>query len=74
MKDFIQPILDLIKSLVQPESGTKFLITIAGLAAIYFLHANELATDTTDIVIGLMVAVYYVADIFHKVKKQEKPS
>lgn len=69
--DILKPILDLIKELIQPQQGTKFLLTIAALAAIYFLHEKGLSTNTTDIVIGLMVAVYYVADVFHKVKKQE---
>jgi len=71
MKDYIQPFLDLIKNLVQPQEGTKFLVTVAGLGTIYLLHAKELATNVTDVVIALMVIGYYVADIFHKVKKQE---
>ncbi len=72
MKDFIQPILDLIKTLVQPQQGTKFLITIGGLAALFFMHKYGIATTSSDVVIGIMVAAYYVADIFHKGKK-EKP-
>ena len=71
MKDLIQPILDLIKALVQPQSGTKFLITIAAMAAIYFMHAKGIATTISDVVLAGMVAVYYVADIYHKPKKKE---
>jgi hypothetical protein len=67
MKDFVQPVLDLIKTLVQPQQGTKFLITIVGLAALYFMHKQGVATTSSDIVI-----VYYVADIYHKGNK-EKP-
>lgn len=69
MKEFIQPILDLIKTLVQPSQGTKFLITLAAMAAIYFMHSKAVATTGSDIAIAGMVAVYYVADIYHKTKK-----
>ncbi len=72
MKDFIQPILDLIKTLVQPSQGTKFLITVGGFAALYFMHKQGVATTGSDVVIGAMVIVYYIADIYHKNKK-EKP-
>lgn len=71
MKEFIQPILDLIKTLVQPQQGTKFLITIAGMAAIYFLQAKEIGTTATTVSIAAIVCAYYIADIFHKIKKQE---
>lgn len=72
MKEFIAPILDLIKTLVQPEKGTKFLLTLAGIGAIYFMHSKAIATLSSDVVIGLMVVAYYIADIYHKPKK-EKP-
>lgn len=71
MKDFIQPILDLIKTLVQPSQGTKFLITLAGFGLIYYLEKSGLGDDATIITVGSMVAVYYVADIFHKTRKAE---
>ena len=69
MKDFIQPILDLIKTLVQPQQGTKFLITVAGMAAIYFMASAGILTDAITITIGCIVVAYYVADIYHKGKK-----
>jgi hypothetical protein len=68
MKELFQPVLDLIKMLVQPEKGTKFLVTVAGLAAIYFMHVKTIDNSTSDIVIGVIVAAYYVADIFYKTK------
>lgn len=71
MEKIIQPVLDLIKTLVQPQQGTKFLITVAGMGAIYMMHKAVIATTTSDIVIGVMVAVYYAADIIHKPKKKE---
>ncbi|KKL81518.1 hypothetical protein LCGC14_1993950 [marine sediment metagenome] len=71
MKDFIQPFLDLIKTLVQPQQGTKFLITIGAMAAIYFMHSKGIATTVSDVVLAAMVTVYYVADIYHKPKKKE---
>ena len=70
MKDFIQPILDLVKTLVQPEKGTKFLITLAGLGAIYYMHSSTIATDASDVVIAIVVVAYFVADIFHKLRKE----
>ena len=72
MKDFIQPILDLIKTLVQPQQGTKFLITMAGLASMFFMHKAAIATGTSDIVTGLVIVAYYMADIMHKGPKQSK--
>ena len=68
MKDLIQPILDLVKALVQPQQGTKFLITVAAIGAIVYLHSKGIATDASDITIATLAAVYYVADIFHKKK------
>jgi len=69
MKDFIQPILDLIKTLVQPQQGTKFLITVAGMAAIYVLQSKGIGDIATTVTIGAIVIAYYVADIYHKPKK-----
>ena len=71
MKDLIQPIVDLIKSLVQPQQGTKFLVTLAGLGSIFLLRKQGLGDPTTIIVIGLMVVSYYVADIFYKLKRKD---
>lgn len=73
IKDLIQPILDLIKALVQPAHGSKFLITLAGIGAITYLHSKGIATDASDVTVAALAAVYYVADIFAKkdVKKQK---
>lgn len=68
MKDFIQPFLDLIKALVQPESGTKFLITLSGMGGIIFLTMKGFVPGTwvTTVTLGAMVIMYYIADLYHK--------
>lgn len=80
MKDFIQPILDLIKSLIQPQQGTKFLVTVACVGAIYMLVSKSagLALDTellkyAVVMLGLMPIAYYVADFLHKNRGQKPP-
>lgn len=74
MKDFIQPFTDLIKTLVQPESGTKFLVTISGMGAIVFLTMKGYVegSDMTIIALAAMVISYYVADIIYKRNKGDK--
>ncbi len=69
MKDFIQPFLDLIRTLVQPQQGTKFLITLAGIGGIIFLQMKGIGSGPAIITIGVLVASYYIADIFAKGKK-----
>lgn len=71
LTEFIKPILDLIKTLVQPQQGTKFLITIAALGAIYVLQSQKIGDMATTITIGCIVVAYYVADIYHKGRKGE---
>lgn len=71
MKELIQPFLDLIKNLVQPEKGTKFLVTVAAIGAIFFMHKYAISTMESDIVIGGLAAVYYIADIHYKTKLKE---
>lgn len=66
MKDLIQPFLDLIKQLVQPEKGTKFLVAIAAMGALYLTHAKGFATISSDAGFVLLAAIYFVADIYHK--------
>jgi hypothetical protein len=71
MKDFIQPILDLIKSLVQPQQGTKFLVTVAAIGGIVYLAMQGfVAGDAVVWAIAAIAILYYIADIFHKIKKQ----
>ncbi len=69
MKDFIQPILDLIKTLVQPEKGTKFLITLAVVGGVVYLHKEGISTTSSDIALSALAIAYYLADVFHKLKK-----
>ena len=69
MKDFIQPILDLIKTLVQPEKGTKFLITLAVVGGVVYLHKAGIATTSSDIGLVALAIAYYGFDTFHKLRK-----
>jgi hypothetical protein len=66
MKDSIQMVLDLIKSLVQPEKGTKFLVTLACIGAIYYMHTSAISNNTSDMVIGGVAVAYYIADYARK--------
>jgi len=66
MKEFIQPVIDLVNAILLRKEGTKFLATVAALVAIYMMHANQIATVASDIIVGAIVAVYYVADIYYK--------
>lgn len=74
MKDFIQPILDLIKTLVQPEKGTKFLITLAVVGGVVCLHKEGIATTSSDLGLVALAVAYYGFDTFHKLKKKGGPS
>jgi len=71
MKDFVQPILDLIKNLVQPQQGTKFLLSLASLGTIFYMHKSAIATPTSDIIIAVLLSVYYIADIIAKTRKSK---
>lgn len=74
MTEFMKPILDLIKTLVQPSQGTKFLVTLAGFGMIYLLASKNIGGPYGIPVVGLVVIVYYVADIYHKGKKPATPA
>ena len=69
MKEFIAPILDLIKSLVQPEHSTKFLVTVAGIGGIVYLHVQGISTTSSDIVMAALCAAYFASDLYHKRNK-----
>lgn len=72
MEKFIQPVLDLIEKLVQPEKGTKFLVTIAGIGAIVYLTVQSFVSgDAIVYSIAAIVILYFGADIFHKLRKKE---
>lgn len=68
MKELLSPIIDLIKALVTPQQGTKFLVTVIGIGAITYLCYNGLAT--TEVVIGIvaMVAAYHISNIWMSTK------
>jgi len=51
------------------SNSSKFLITAAGLGAIYVLQSQKIGDISTTITIGCIVIAYYVADIYHKGKK-----
>ena len=74
MQTWIQPILDLIKDLIQPQNGTKFLITIAGLGLLGYLKHSLISDPVTTIVIGLVIIAYYIVDTFSKGKKKKEDS
>ena len=73
MTEFLKPILDLIKSLVQPSQGTKFLVTMGCFGMIYLLASNDIGGPYAIPTVGVITVGYYVADIFHKTKKPVKP-
>jgi len=66
MKDFIQPLKDLVLGILERKRGTKLLATVAALGAIVYLHTQGVATTTSDIVVGAILVAYYVADILAK--------
>jgi len=66
MEKFIGPIKELILGILERKKGTKFLATVAALGAIVYLHMQGHATATSDIVIGGVLAFYYLADILSK--------
>ncbi len=68
MRELVQPFLDLVRDLVQPQQGTKFLVTLASVGSIVFLHMRGFSSTTSDAVVGLMAIAYYLADIWYKTK------
>jgi len=73
MTEFLKPILDLIKALVQPSQGTKFLVTIAGFGMIYLLATKDIGGVYAIPVVGVIIIAYYAADIYHKPKTPALP-
>lgn len=77
MKDFVQPIIDLVKTLLQREKGTKFLALAIGVGTLAWSHQAKFATLSSDIAIVVLITVYFVADIVAKIyakpKTEEKP-
>ena len=73
MTEFLKPILDLIKTLVQPSQGTKFLITIGCFGMIYLLASKDIGGDYGIPTVGIIAIAYYAADIYHKPKKPVEP-
>jgi len=66
MKEFVQPIIELVKTILQREKGTKFLVAIAGIGGLIYLA--KLALATTPLIIGIVAVVvgYFLIDFFHK--------
>ena len=72
MKDFIQPFLDLIQKLVQPEQGTKFLVSLGAIGSIVFLQYKGLSDITTTLTVGLIAIAYFIVDYLYKLQKGSK--
>ena len=71
MKEFIQPFLDLIQKLVQPEQGTKFLITLGTEAGLYNLISSGLVPGLWGaIIMGAIAIGYFFVDYFYKLQKK----
>jgi len=64
MKELLQPIIDLIKALVTPQQGTKFLVTVIGIGSVTWLCYKGLATLPAVIGIVLMAVAYHLSNIY----------
>lgn len=64
MDNLLKMAIDLIKALVTPQQGTKFLITTIGIGALTWLSYKGLAT--TPVVIGVVAVVlsYHLSNIW----------
>lgn len=60
------PILDLIKTLVPANVGTKFLISLSGVAAIVYMAMKEFGTNIHIYSIVGIVVIYFTADLIGK--------
>ncbi len=69
MKEIIQPFLDLIQKLVQPEQGTKFLVSLAGIGSIFYLQYKQMGDWQTSATIAAVAIAYFIGDIYYKTKK-----
>lgn len=68
MKFDLQPALDLIKTLVQPSQGTKFLVAILSIYVVYEMAVASLGS-TPMIVVGCVAVAYGTADCIYKTFK-----
>lgn len=59
-------ILDLIKAMVTPEQGSKFLLSAIGLGAIVYMHKIGIDSEWSDVTIGAVLIAYYVADSYKR--------
>ena len=74
MKDIVQPLLDTVLRLIQPQQGTKFLVTVAGLGALVFLAMKGLLTPELTWAVPIVIGLYYVSDLLAKTFcKPEEP-
>jgi hypothetical protein len=64
MKELLQPIIDLIKALVTPQQGTKFLVTVIGIGAVTWLCYKGIATLPAVIGIVAMAIAYHLSNIY----------
>ena len=67
----VEMVINLIESLVQPQNGTKFVITAFCMGFIYFMHKQAISTDLSDILLASIVVVYYLVDMYAKRNRDE---
>ena len=59
-------LLDLIKGMVTPSEGSKFLLSALGIGGIFYMHKLTIASDFSDGMIGAICVAYYIADTIKK--------
>ena len=74
MKELLSPIIDLIKALVTPSQGTKFLITVVGIGSVAWLCYKGLATWEVVAGIVAMVVAYHICNLWLTKKDIENGS
>jgi hypothetical protein len=59
-------LLDLVKAMVTPAEGSKFLLSALGMGAIVYMHKTAIASEWSDVTIGVVLVAYYIADSFKR--------
>lgn len=64
----------LIKTLIPPNMGTKFLLTGGGMGAVVYMQVTGVLNEIAAGAVVLMLLMYYVADIMHNPRTPVKPA
>lgn len=65
---------NLLKALVNPDQGTKFLVAISGIVAIVWMTEKGITEPMPYVLVCALVMLYLISDLIYKIYQLKQPA